>query len=181
MIELQKDDIPVLDFITTELCKTEFIFSINCEYLKDKKVFGFGKNIPNSEEKDRLEFERLVSILVEYNCVDSNLEMPFSGELWVRKNNKTLQFVKQKGFKNEFKKQKKTLDWYKIIPICVAIFFGSLSAYQKYSYNSLDAKFETLEIENDSLKSELKFLKINLNEKNAKKEDSLLDTFKIKK
>ncbi|MBJ2176555.1 hypothetical protein JBL43_20090 [Aureibaculum sp. A20] len=87
---------------------------------------------------------------------------------------------------------KKPLDWYRIIPICVAVIFGSLGIYQKYSYNSLNEKFQVLDTENASLrslnlslKSELVSLKadsIYIKYKlNLNKEKPLLDTLKTKK
>ena len=180
MTELLKDDIPVLDFIIDELCENGKYSSITAKYLGDKEVFGFGKKDTVGDlflnETDNKEFERLASIINKSGKAEIS-EQLFESPLSISRNSETLHFQKLGGFKNEFKKRKKTLDWYKIIPIGVAIIFGSLSAYQKYSYNSLDGKFETLEVENDSLKSELDSLKVNLTDmkkkKNLNKEKSL--------
>ena len=171
MTELLKDDIPILDFIINELCKNGIYSSITAKDLGDKKVFGFGKKDTVGDlflnETDNKEFERLASIINKSGKAKIS-EQLFESPLSISRNSETLHFQKLGGFKNEFKNQKKSLDWYKIIPICVAIIFGSLSAYQKYSYNSLNVKFENLKVENFSLKYELDSLKINLTDMRSK-------------
>lgn len=49
----------------------------------------------------------------------------------------------------------KQLDWYKIIPIIIAVVFGLLNVYQKYDYNQLKSDYNSLSIERDSLKEKL--------------------------
>ena len=162
MTELLKEDIPVLDFIIDELCEKGKFSTITAKYLGNKKVFGFGRKDTVADfflnETDEKEFERLASIIKESGGAKVN-EQLFESPLSISRNSETLHFQKLGGFK----KRRKTLDWYKIVPICIAIIFGSLNAYQKYSYNYLDAKFETLEVENDSLKVKLTNIKNKMN------------------
>lgn len=175
MNELLRKDIPVLDFIIDELCEKAIYSSITAKYLGEEKVFGFGTKDTVGDsflnETDEKEFERLAGIIKKSGKAKVEKQI-FESPLSISRNSETLHFQKLGGFKNEFRKQRKTIDWYKIVSICVVIFFGSLSFYQEYSYNSLDAKFETLEVENDSLKSKIDSLKVKLN--NIKKSESIL-------
>ena len=102
MIELLKEDVKILDNIINELCKSTLPY-IDSEYLRNECVIGF-----NPENlSDRIEFERLASIIEEFNCAEINRE--FLSPFFIKKNGRTEQFKKQGGFKNEFEKLQKNL------------------------------------------------------------------------
>ncbi|WP_291866605.1 hypothetical protein [Maribacter sp.] len=109
MIELQKEDIPILDFIINEL-QDICLHSLNREYLGEKKVFNFGKTETIGDfafnESDMKEFERLVSIIEKYDCAKVN-PVGFESPLSVSKNSKTLQFIKQGGFRKLYENLEK--------------------------------------------------------------------------
>ena len=48
----------------------------------------------------------------------------------------------------------KPLDWYKIAAIGLTLIFGCLNIYQKYDYNQLKGRFNTLKTEYESIKSQ---------------------------
>jgi hypothetical protein len=166
MIELQKKDIPVLDFIVNELSKSgTYIFTLND--LQKEQKFGFGKNeftsIENMLNDEQTEFIRLLHILHEFKVAKCNFEEDFES---AKPNSFTKQFSLQNGFANEFKKQnKKNLDWYKIIPITLTFVFGCSTFYFAYLNHQLklnESRIPALEKKVDSLNKKLNLLKSKL-------------------
>ena len=109
MTELRKEDIPVLDFIINELCKPG-TYSITCEYLAEKKVFGFGeiKDVDDLKLKirDNNNFE-IIAGIIEKSGKAKVTQQLFENPLRISKNSETLLFKKEGGFKKEFEKQEK--------------------------------------------------------------------------
>jgi hypothetical protein len=103
MTELLKEDIPVLNFIIDELCKSG-VYSVTAKYLGDKKVFGFGKKDTIGDlflnETDNIIFERLASIIDEFNCAKTNPNIGLGNPFFISRNSKTLQFQKKTDLKN---------------------------------------------------------------------------------
>lgn len=179
MKAFDKKDIPALDFIINELCKTPLFNS------SDLKKGGFlniskdGYDSITQESDEEIEFERLLSIIKQFNCakcvVPSKLESP----AYIEQTPETPQFKKQGGFKKLYSDlNKNNLNWYKIIPILVAIIFGGLNVYQKYDYNNLKNNYDSLKVERDSLKLKLTYMN---NNSSVNKEKPLLDTLQTKK
>jgi len=109
MTELLKDDVPVLDFIIDELCKKGDFSSITAKYLGDKEVFSFGKKDTIGDlflnETDNIRFERLASIIDEFDCAKTNPNIGLGNPFSISRNSKTLQFQKKDGFKKIYEKQ----------------------------------------------------------------------------
>jgi hypothetical protein len=155
MTELLKEDIPVLNFIIDELCKSG-VYSITSEYLVDKKVFDFGKNIIIDDlvsiEKDSKEFERLVSIIEDFKCAMVTRNTGLGNPLSISRNEKTLQFKRLGNFENEFKKQNKKT-WHNEPWVGYLIAFITLLFvfYQGYQNNNLGKDISSLEKSVDSI------------------------------
>jgi hypothetical protein len=182
MTELRKEDISILDFIINELCKSG-IYSVTCEYLAEKKVFGFGetKNVDDLELKirDTNNFE-IIAGIIEKSGKAKVTQKLFENPLTVSKNSETLLFKEEGGFANEYKKQNKKT-WYNEPWIGYLIAFITLlfAFYQGFQNRSLEKDIssskknvETLKTEIDSLniqfhsfESQLSDLKIELERK----------------
>lgn len=110
MIELQKEDIPLLDFIIDELCVNKSS-SIDIKYLQEKQLFGFGKkeftSVDNLVFEEDDEFKRILSIFEHFKCAEIVITFSDKKRKGIAKNSKTLQFKRQGGFKNEFKKEER--------------------------------------------------------------------------
>jgi hypothetical protein len=153
MIELQKKDIPVLDFIVNELSKSgTYIFTLND--LQKEQKFGFGKNeftsIENMLNDEQTEFIRLLHILHEFKVAKCNFEEDFES---AKPNSFTKQFSLQNGFANE------------IIPITLTFVFGCSTFYFAYLNHQLklnESRIPALEKKVDSLNKKLNLLKSKL-------------------
>jgi hypothetical protein len=174
MIELQKDDIPVLNYIINELSKPE-VYYITAEYLAEKKVFGFGqkKTIDDLvlKTEDENNFEIIAEIIFQSRKAEVKPQS-FENPLSISKNSETLLFKRQGGFGELFKKQnrKPKLSLFELLSILgftVTFFYGFYQneksktlENKSYKYllelDSLKVKFQSLNIKTDSLVYELK-------------------------
>jgi len=167
MIKFDKRDIPVLDFIIEKSIE-KYPESI---YLIDLIDSGFiiqkSKSLAVIFSNEIDEFERLVFIISKYDCADCKIIPPhiFNEHSSITKNEKTIQFKSQGGFKKVYKEFKKPLDWYRIIPIILSVIFGSLTIYfsknifdLKENQSDLNIKYDSLTNENDSLKADNTYL-----------------------
>ena len=78
----------------------------------------------------------------------------------------------------KFNRKSKSLDWYKITAIGLTLIFGCLNIYQKYDYNQLKSKYNSLKVDYDSIAP----LKLESNSKNvSNKASSAIDTLQTRK
>jgi hypothetical protein len=161
-IEFNKEQCKNADLLLKSLCESDAAF--------DREE---ADNIFGSESESNF-----VCLLLEKKGL-INIIAQTEGDLLYRftKTEITCGFLENGGLTKEYKKSKK-LDWYKIIPICIAVIFGILNVYQKYDNKNLKEHNNSLIVGVDSLKTELNHLKYN---PTLNKEKSLQDTLRTKK
>jgi len=104
MKEFDKKDIPALDFIIDELCKSS-TFTFNTSDLKEGGFLDLIKDGYGSltlEFDENIEFERLFSIIENFGCAKCVKSSPFGASAYIERTPETLQFKQQGGFKKAF-------------------------------------------------------------------------------
>ena len=163
MTKLFKEDIPILDFIIDEICKTG-VYSVTAEYLAKKNVFNFGKVETVGDlvfnETDAKNFERIVGIIKNSGKAKIT-EQLFETPLSVSRNSETLQFQKEGGFAKEYEKQNKKT-WYNEPWIGYLIAFITLlfAVYQGFQNHSLEKDISSSKKNVENLKSQFDSLNI---------------------